>query len=172
MLPFYERVISVDRSRYLPTHNRRIPVPRNPTTVGGHLRRRRLELRLHQSQAARRVGVSTRTLSLWECDKVFPKWKHQPRLAGFLGYDPFEDPLLERPLSNETPGVAFLAAGQPLAFGDEVRNLRLRLRLSRGECARKLDVDPKTLWGWETGKHQPPADTRSRTLQVLLAAAA
>jgi transcriptional regulator with XRE-family HTH domain len=113
------------------------------------------------------VGVSTRTLSLWECDKVFPKWKHQPRLAGFLGYDPFEDPLLERPLTNETPYVAFLAAGQPLAFGDEVRNLLLRLRLSRGECARKLDVDPKTLWGWETGKHQPTEEVRQRTLRAL-----
>ena len=40
------------------------------TPFGGHLRRRRLQLKLHQWQAAQKLNVSTVTLSRWECDKV------------------------------------------------------------------------------------------------------
>ena len=109
MLPNYARVICVPRSKYLPSQNRKIPVPRNPTTLGGHLRRRRLQLGIFQSQAARQLRVSTRTLSLWEGDKIHPAWTYQPRLIAYLGYDPFENPDLDRPKGNETSGVASLA---------------------------------------------------------------
>src|SRR5437867_840639 len=58
-LPFCERVIRFPRSKYLPSRNRKVPVPRNPTTIGGHLRRRRLQLNIFQPEAAHRLNVST-----------------------------------------------------------------------------------------------------------------
>jgi hypothetical protein len=56
MLPSCERVVRIPRDKYLPAHNRKVQVPQNPTTIGGHLRRRRLQLRIFQSEAARKLG--------------------------------------------------------------------------------------------------------------------
>jgi len=167
MLPFWARTIRVDRSQYLPSHNRKVPVPKDPNSIGGHLRRRRLQLRLHQSQAARQLQVSSRTLSLWECDKVEPAWAHQPRLIAYLGYDPFNDSAVGRPKGNETIGVASLASPHSLPFGEEVRKRRLNLRLNRKECAQLLGVDVKILWGWESGRHLPAAELQERILTAL-----
>ena len=167
MLPIYARVICVPRSKYLPSHNRKIPVPRNPTTLGGQLRRRRLQLGIFQSQAARQLRVSTRTLSLWEGDKIYPAWNYQPRLIAYLGYDPFTDPTLGRPKGNETIGVAIFSNQGPPSFGLEVRRHRLARRLNRKKCALILGVSAKTLWGWETGRHEASERDQQRILEIL-----
>jgi DNA-binding XRE family transcriptional regulator len=90
-LPFCESTISIPRDKYLPSHIRRIPVPKHPTTIGGHLRRRRLQLKIYQPEAARLLQVSTVTLSRWECDKVAPTPPHHERIAAYLRFDPFAD---------------------------------------------------------------------------------
>lgn len=90
-MPSCESRICIPRDKYLPSHIRKIPVPRNPTTLGGHLRRRRLQLKLLQPEAARVLQVSTVALSRWECDKVFPTAPHHKRIAAYLGFDPFAD---------------------------------------------------------------------------------
>ena len=137
-LPFCERVVSIPRSRYLPSHNRGIPVPKQPTTIGGHLRKRRLQLQIHQSEAAVRLKVSTVTLSRWECDKVYPTWEHQPRLIEYLGYDPFVSCGLQDPYGNEPPGVAFLSSDTPWrsypspASGVEIDPQRMRAKPESG----------------------------------------
>jgi transcriptional regulator with XRE-family HTH domain len=129
-LPFCERVISIERSKYLPTHNRKVPVPRNPTTLGGHLRRRRLQLGIFQAEAARRLGVSTVSLSRWECDKTPPKSSYYPAIIGYLGYDPFGDSTLGPPQGNEHPCVAFFHdAGSEIT--GQSRCYRQKHRLSR-----------------------------------------
>ncbi len=89
MLPLYERTVRISRNKYLPSHNRGIPVPKEPSTIGGHLRRRRLQLKIYQPEAARRLGVTTVSLSRWECDKVFPTAPHHARIAAYLGYNLF-----------------------------------------------------------------------------------
>src|SRR5262245_9527336 len=91
MLPCCDRIISVPCDKYLPSHNRGIPVPREPSTIGGHLRRRRLQLKIFQAEAARRLRVSTVTLSRWECDNVFPTPPHHTRIAAYLGCNPFNE---------------------------------------------------------------------------------
>jgi len=91
MLPLYEGSMRISRDKYLPSHNRGIQVPKEPTTVGGHLRRRRLHLKINQPEAARRLGVSTVSLSRWECDKVYPTIPHHAQIVQYLGYDPFKN---------------------------------------------------------------------------------
>ena len=91
MLPLYERSIRIARDKYLPSHNRGIQIPKEPTTVGGHLRRRRLQLKIFQPKAARRLGVSTVSLSRWECDKVFPTAPHHAQIVEYLGFNPFNN---------------------------------------------------------------------------------
>ncbi len=91
-MPYCDRVLHILRDKYLPSHNRGTQVPKAPTTLGGHLRRRRLQLRIFQPEAAGRLGVSTVPLSRWECDKVFPTVPHHERIAAYLGYNPFRKP--------------------------------------------------------------------------------
>jgi transcriptional regulator with XRE-family HTH domain len=157
--------VSVSRKAYLPSHNRGIPVPKQPITVGGHLRRRRLELQIHQSEAAVRLKVSTVTLSRWECDKVYPTWEHHPRLIEYLGCDPFVSSGLRDPYGNEPPGVAFLSSA---TLGDRIRSHRLELKLTVKECTKKLNVDVKTLHGWEKQQHQPPPTVQKRIIEFLV----
>ena len=89
MLPIYERSMRIARDKYLPSRNRGIQVPKEPTTIGGHLRRRRLQLKIFQPEAAHRLGVSMVSLSRWECDKVYPTAPHQPQIVAYLGHNPF-----------------------------------------------------------------------------------
>lgn len=152
MLPFCDRVQSIARSRYLPSRNRGIPVPKEPSTIGGHLRKRRLQLHIRQSEAAARLMVSTVTLSRWECDKVYPTWDHHRAIMAYLGFDPFTSLGLRDRYGNETNGVASLPLS-PLC--ETLKNRRLELKLTRAECAEKLHVDLKTLQSWERGTRQP-----------------
>src|ERR1043166_4661334 len=90
MLPLCDRVVFILRSKYLPSRNRGIPIPREPTTTGDHLRRRRLQFNIFQPHVARMLKVRTVSLSRWECDRVFPTDSYQARILQYLGFDPFE----------------------------------------------------------------------------------
>jgi transcriptional regulator with XRE-family HTH domain len=134
-LPFCERVVCASRAKYLPSKNRGIPVPKEPNTIGGHPRRRRLQLGISQSEAASRPGVSTVTLSRWECDKVYPAWAQQPSVIAHLGgYDPFTNPALGRPGGNETKDVVFLSPQQPANIGEMI--MQYAIKITRADCRR------------------------------------
>lgn len=164
MLPCCERVVTISRAHYLPARNRGIPIPKQPTTIGGHLRKRRLQLQIHQSEAASRLGVSTVTLSRWECDKVYPTWDHHLALIAYLRFDPFTSSGLRDPFSNETPVVASSASA---TLGERIRIRRLELKLTVKNCAKKLNIDEKTLHGWEKHRHTPARGMLSHILKFL-----
>jgi transcriptional regulator with XRE-family HTH domain len=86
--------MSVPRKEISPVWTRSFPVSKQPKTIGERLRKQRFDLGLRQSEAALRLGVSKRTLSLWETDNIYPTWAYQPRLAEYLARDPFTDPAL------------------------------------------------------------------------------
>jgi transcriptional regulator with XRE-family HTH domain len=62
-----------------------------PQTLGEHIRKRRLELRLSQKEVARRLGRSWRTVFNWENRKTRPAIESMPTIIGFLGYDHFPE---------------------------------------------------------------------------------
>jgi len=109
-------------------------------------------LKIHQPEAARRLGVSTVSLSRWERAHTYPTWDYHGVITDYLGYDAFALCGLQDPYVNETNGVASLA---PESLGQQLKNRRLTLKLTVKKCAEKLNIDPKTLQGWETGSHQP-----------------
>ena len=161
-LPFCDRHVRIPRAKYLPSHNRGIPVPREPTSIGGHLRRRRLQLKIRQSEAARRLRVSTVTLSHWERDTVYQTWPLRPRVVEYLGYDPFTDPELGRPKGTETQFVAILARNGPDDIGAALRKRRLELSKTQKQFAKELGVSARTIRDWELARHSPcrtPAGT-------------
>jgi transcriptional regulator with XRE-family HTH domain len=155
MLPFCERVVRVVRKNIAPVWTRSFPIAKEPTTLGQHLKKKRFLAGVRQREAAVKLGVSARTLSLWECDRIYPAWAFQPRLVTYLGYDPFTDPTLGRPRGNETSYVAFLSIDTPVTLGQKMKQNRLKLRKTRKQMAAELDISVKTLWGWETDRWQP-----------------
>jgi transcriptional regulator with XRE-family HTH domain len=167
MLPFCYRTISITRKDVAPRWTRNFPVAKEPQTIGEHLKKRRFTLGIYQSEAAELLGVSQRTLSLWECDQVYPAWPKQPVVIDYLGYSPFTNPELGRPKGNETPFVAVLAPTGSPTLGQRIRKRRMESRENLTECAKKLNVSIKTLREWETDRRQPGACLQKRVTDFL-----
>ena len=160
MLPFCDRSVIVARKDVAPVWTRSFPIAKEPTTLGQHLKKKRFTAGLRQKQTAVKLGVSARTLSLWECDRIVPAWSFQPRLIAYLGYDPFTGLTPGKPKGNETSCVAFLTQDAPVTTGQKIKQRRLKLRKTRKQLASKLGVSIKTLWGWETNRWQPSPKCR------------
>jgi transcriptional regulator with XRE-family HTH domain len=62
--------------------------PEEPSTVGEHLKKRRLDLGLRQKDVAGELGVNFKTYENWEQGKYEPATRFLPAVIGFLGYDP------------------------------------------------------------------------------------
>jgi transcriptional regulator with XRE-family HTH domain len=155
MLPFCERRLTLPRTDVAPVWTRSFPIAKEPTTLGQHLKKKRFLAGVRQREAAVKLGVSCRTLSLWECDRIYPSWVFQPRLITYLGYDPFTNPTLGSPKRNEPSDVAFLSSEASASIGQKIKQYRLKSRKTRLQFASELGVSMKTLWGWETNRWQP-----------------
>jgi site-specific DNA recombinase len=62
--------------------------PEQLHTLGDHLQRRRLTLKLPQEQAAKQLGVGRASLQHWEQDRQKPGAASIPAIVKFLGYNP------------------------------------------------------------------------------------
>ena len=116
------------------------PRPKPPTcpnalnTLGDHLRKHCLDLGLLQKQVADEIGVNTLTIRNWESNKSHPVLRCIPKIVRLLGYNPF-------PAGGTLP--------------EKLTTARKVLGLSQKELAKRLDVDPTTVRGWEAGRHKP-----------------
>ena len=108
--------------------------PKEINTLGDHIRSRRLDLDLFQSDVAEQIGVDTTTICNWEGNTSLPAIRYLPAIIQFLGYDP-------QPSLDSIP--------------DRLASARRTLGLSQRKMAEKLGIDPGTLQGWEAGRHQP-----------------
>lgn len=82
-LPFVQVIVKSERPSACPRH---------PTTLGQHLKKRRIKLGLHQKAVAERLGLDECTIGNWEKDRTCPAVRYLPRLIEYLGYDPFPTP--------------------------------------------------------------------------------
>ena len=62
--------------------------PKELNTLGDHIRARRLDLGLFQSQVAELIGVCPLTITNWEGNASQPPVHYMPAIIRFLGYDP------------------------------------------------------------------------------------
>ena len=65
--------------------------PANPVTIGEHIRNKRLDCNLKQSEISRIIGVSEATIWNWE-NRTMPDIKHVPSIIRYLEYVPFDRP--------------------------------------------------------------------------------
>jgi DNA-binding XRE family transcriptional regulator len=162
MLPFCDRSVTVARKDVAPVWTRSFPIAKEPTTLGQHLKKKRFLAGVRQREAAVKLGVSGRTLSKWECDRIYPSWAFQPLLIVYLGYDPFTIPTLGSPKGNEPSDVACFSPDAPISRGQKIKQHRLKLRKTRKQLALELGISQKTLWGWETDRWQPSTLLKER----------
>ncbi|MBK8164191.1 MAG: helix-turn-helix transcriptional regulator [Gammaproteobacteria bacterium] len=100
-----------------------------PRTLGEHIKKRRLSLKLYQRELAERLGVDPNTILNWEKGLIAePPIKVIPAILAFLGYNLFPVPT--------TLSERMLAARR-------IRGWTMK------EAAQALGVDPCTWQTWE-----------------------
>ncbi len=102
-----------------------------PKTIGEHVLKHRLFLKLSQPQLAKLLGVAAETILNWELNYRKPSINHIGKLIQFLGYDP------ESRNSNSIADL-LLAERRKLGWAQKV-------------AAWNLGIDPSTLSNWEHG---------------------
>ena len=116
-------------------------------TLGDHIRKRRLDLQLLQSDVAQRLGVTECSVWNWENNATAPVFPYWPAIVGFLGYNPLPEP--------QTPAEQLVRA-------------RKIQGLSQKEMARSLGINPSTLARWERGEREPTGMFLSRVQRFLV----
>lgn len=107
----------------------------NPQLIGEHIKNRRVQLKLSQSDVAKIFDVCEDSVTGWENGRSTPHIKYCPKLIEFLGYNPF-------PIETET-------------LGGRMKKYRIENGLSQEEFAKKMGVDESTVFHWEKGTHVP-----------------
>ena len=120
--------------------------PHQPQTLGEHLKKRRLELHLLQTEVARRIGVHVESIKNWERGVSEPTTRTLPKLIDFLGHNPLPEP-------DNLPS--------------QIAHVRRRLGLTQEDTAKAFGIHPDTVGRWERGDSNPP-DAILRALQGLL----
>jgi transcriptional regulator with XRE-family HTH domain len=102
-----------------------------PQTIGEHVKKRRLQLKLTQKAVARLLGVTQFSVINWERGDFQPRRARTlARIIAFLGYDPLP------------PGVT---------IPERLREKRRQLGWGQQELAQHLAVDRCTVASWEAG---------------------
>jgi DNA-binding transcriptional regulator YiaG len=87
-LPFCHLQIKALRSPYPHLWKCTQTVPKEPKTLGEHVRKRRLERHLLQYQLAKLLGVDRISVQNWERRVYEPSPRVIEKVIRFLGYDP------------------------------------------------------------------------------------
>ena len=111
-----------------------IRIPTQPETVGDHIRKRRLGLKMLQRETAERLEVTESSLWNWEANSSHPELRYMPAIIQFLGYNPLPE---------------------ATDLGGRLVRRRISLGLSQKEAAKRLGVDPGTLARWERRETEP-----------------
>lgn len=111
-----------------------------PSTIGGHIRKQRIERGLLQRDVALLLGTSEDTITGWENGRTHPRLQHYPSIIGFLDYYPFE---------HETETLS-----------GKLRQIRNCKGLGYQQCASLFFVSTDAIKRWESGK--PMLNSRLR----------
>jgi len=116
------------------------------STVGDHLRKRRLDLGLLQRQVAAQLGADQCSVTNWELNRTKPALWFLPGIIRALGYTPW-------------------TAGPSL--GERLLAYRRDRGITQEVMARRLGIDPGTLSQWERGL-RVPTGVHARLAAVFL----
>jgi serine/threonine protein kinase len=109
--------------------------PDSLVTLGDHIRKRRLDLKLTIKELGRRLGADDTTIYLWETNRAKPAIAHVSKIIQFLGYD---------------PGISAIKT-----IGDTIRSFRRIHGFSQRRLGALTGIDFTAIGTWERGKHKP-----------------
>ena len=109
-------------------------------TLGDHLRKRRLDLQLHQKEVATKLGCVADSLVGWEKNRHFPEFHYLPKIISFLGYNPLP---------------------KPITIPEKIIHYRQVRGMSQAELAAEPRIDPSTLSRWENGTWSKSSKTEA-----------
>jgi len=103
-------------------------------TIGDHIRKRRLELKLLQREVGEALGVTDSSVWNWENNWSKPRLSYLPGIIAFLGYNP--------------------APKEPRTLGEKLLRYRQERGLTQKDLARQIGIDPGTLSRMEGGRER------------------
>lgn len=106
---------------------RSVRIPLEPKTIGNHIRRKRLSMKLLQKDVALQIGVETTCVFYWEANQSTRRLQYMPAIIEFLDYNPLP------PASS---------------WAERLVRHRMSLGLTQEESARRIGVDPSMLARW------------------------
>ncbi|MNJ88792.1 transcriptional repressor DicA [compost metagenome] len=121
--------------------------PKEPKSIGEHIKKRRFDLNLMQSDIATRFGVSVATIHLWETNRTEPMVKYYPKISDFLQNDIFK-------VDEST-------------FAGRVKSYRYRNGLTQKVLGKMLNVDGSTITSWEAAEFKPSKQIILRVEQLI-----
>jgi DNA-binding XRE family transcriptional regulator len=110
--------------------------PENPVSIGDHIRKKRMELKLLQKDVAKICGVTVDCITNWEKNRSLPQIQFYPSIIKFLGYFPF------------TVDTSTLVG--------KLKAYRYLNGLSHNRMGRLMEVDGSTICSWENEENNPP----------------
>ncbi len=102
-------------------------------TIGDHLKKQRLDLRLSQAKVAHLLGLNENTIAQWELNHKIPMISFLPKIISFLGYVP-------------------LIGVEESSLRGKVISYRMRHGISQGELAKRITMDSTAVMNFEKGK--------------------
>jgi transcriptional regulator with XRE-family HTH domain len=120
--------------------------PQALVTIGDHIRKRRLDLKLRQRDVADRLGTNPGTITNWELGHTEPEIRFLPDIIRFLGYAPITE---------------------PTTIADQIRLARQLRGLSQQKMAKILGLDPGTVARYERGIRRPRGKYLHRVEDLL-----
>jgi transcriptional regulator with XRE-family HTH domain len=136
-------ILILPKSYKVTTRNR---VPDKLETIGDHLLRRRLALKLLQRQVGQQLGVNKASIANWEANRTKPSLEYMPAIVRFLGYNP---------------------APQGTGWAERLVQCRTALGITQKEAAERIGVDASTLARWERNEREPAGSYTSRVMRFL-----
>jgi len=112
------------------------PSSRPLITLGDHVLKRRLDLKLDRQQTAEIIGTDKLSIANWEHNRSGPRPRYLPKIIDFLGY---------------TPKDLFTVK----TFGEKIRFYRQIHGLTQKEMANKIGINTSTIMYLENEKHRP-----------------
>ena len=126
------------------------PSQKQLKTLGDHIRKRRLDLKLEQDDLAKMFNANRGTIANWEQNRFEPAIEFMPKIFEFLEYIPKD---------------LFRAETLP----EKILFYRQIHGLTQKELAKQVGVDPCSIMDWENGKFKPSKKKMIQLLEMLIA---
>jgi len=121
--------------------------PQKPASIGEHIKKKRMDLKLFQSDVAKIFDVSTDCVTYWENNRSSPQIIFYPKIIEFLGYNP---------LNFDETNISGC-----------IKAYRYRNGITSKMFGKLLNVDPSTVTEWENGNRIPAPKHRLKMATLL-----